>query len=83
MKLIYCSLCCWLLLASSAEAQLDHPAPIEIPESEASSEKEMKPYSEVVEVKIINWSKKALDAPISPRGLRLPLEGQLGLLFEL
>lgn len=49
MKSIYCPLCCWFLMASSAQAQLDHPAPIKIPESEASSEQEMKPYSEVVE----------------------------------
>ena len=36
---------CWICLARAA----DHPAPIVIPESEAQTEAEMKPYTELIE----------------------------------
>ena len=49
MKPVCFSVLCCLLMTAVAQAQLDHPAPIKIPESEASAEKEMKEYSEVVE----------------------------------
>ena len=49
MKPVCFSALCCLLMTAVAQAQSDHPAPIKIPESEASSEKEMQEYSEVVE----------------------------------
>lgn len=49
MKPVCFSVLCCLLMTAVAQAQSDHPAPIKIPESEASSEKEMQEYSEVVE----------------------------------
>jgi formylglycine-generating enzyme required for sulfatase activity len=49
-RLLRCFLPSFLSLALTASAfSADHPAPIVIPESEAKSEAEMKPYAELIE----------------------------------